>query len=89
MNDNDDDLPEEIKLIAEKSVEIITILSDIENAAVISKIISVAISNVLCSRMASEDAAHKMLDMIMSDVDSAVMTTMKHGFTSWVEGTPH
>lgn len=88
MNDNGDEIPLEVKEIVEKGVEIANILSSIDDAAVASKAISIAIAHLLCYRMKDEEAAHAMFDMIIDDADSAVMTTKKYGFTSWIEGTP-
>lgn len=85
----DDEIPEEVKLIIDKGVEITELLCAIEDPRVVSKVISVAIAHLLCHRVSSEDSAHAMFEMIMDDVDSAVITTKKFGCTSWVEGTPH
>ena len=89
MNDNDGEIPEELKLVVAKGTELIAVLATIDDPVLTSKSISIAIAHLLCCRMTSEDAAHDFFDLIIQDIESAVMTTKKYGCTSWVEGTPH
>ena len=89
MNDSGAEIPPEIREIIEKGIEITNILCSIEDAQAASKAISVAVAHLLCYRMKNEEAAHDMMNMIIDDIDSAVLTTKHYGCTSWVEGTPH
>lgn len=89
MNDNQDDIPPEVRNVVERGVEIANILCGIEDAKDASKALSIAVAHLLCYRMRDEEMAHAMFDMIIDDIDSAVMTTKKFGQTSWIEGTPH
>ena len=85
----ENEVPEEVKMIIEKGIEVVEMLRDINDPKIMSKILAVAITHVLCHRVANEEHAHAMLDMLMDDIDSAVITTKKFGVTSWVEGTSH
>lgn len=88
MNDNDD-VPQEVKEVVEKGVQITAILCSIEDTEMASKALSVAVAHLLCFRMSSESAAHDLMNKIIDDIDSAVMLTKKYSCTSWHEGTPH
>ena len=89
MNDNGVDLPPEMKEIIEKGIEIANILSGIDDSVGASKAISIAVAHILCFRMRNEEDAHAMLNMIIDDIDSVVLTTKNFGCTSWADGTPH
>lgn len=85
----DGDVPPEVRDAIEKGVAITEILGSIGDAELASKALSVAIAHLLCFRMKDEEAAHKMFDMIINDIDSAVLMTKQFGCTSWVEGYAH
>ena len=89
MNDNGVDLPPEVREVIEKGIELTHILSTIEDARGASKAISIAVAHLLCFRMKDEEAAHAMLNLIIDDIDSAVLTTKNYGCTVWADGTPH
>jgi len=89
MNDNDGDVPQEVRDVVEKGIAITDILCSIEDEDMASKAISIAIAHLLCFRMTSEDSAHEMFSKIIDDVDSAVLLTKQYSCTSWAEGKPH
>lgn len=89
MNDNGVEIPPEIREIIEKGIELTNILCTVEDARAASKAISIAVAHLLCYRMKNEEDAHDMMNIIIDDIDSAVLTTKTYGCTSWVEGTPH
>ena len=89
MTSTDGDIPPEVRDAIERGVAITEILDSIGNAELASKALSVAIAHMLCFRMKDEEAAHKMMDMIINDIDSAVLMTKQFGCTSWVEGSAH
>lgn len=89
MNDNDDDVPPEIREVIKKGVHITAVLCSMDDPHMASKAIAVAIAHLLCYRMPTEEAAHEAIEMIMDDVDAAVIMTKNYGVTSWTDGTPH
>jgi hypothetical protein len=89
MNDNGVEIPPEVREVIEKGIELTNILCSIDDARGASKAISIAIAHLLCFRMKNEEAAHDMLNLIIDDIDSAVLTTKHYGCTSWADGTPH
>lgn len=91
MNDIDwpEGTPEELKIVVIKTIEILDLMSDVEDPKQSLKIMSIIVSHTLCMKVANEDLAHDMFDMLINDVETSVMATKSSGFTCWVEGTPH
>ncbi len=89
MNDNGVEIPPEVREVIEKGIELTNILCTMESTHSASKALAIAVAHLLCFRMHNEEAAHAMLNLIIDDIDSAVLTTKHYGRTSWADGTPH